>query len=65
MEPWRVERQEEATSFSFCLIPCPLTELNCLPSAKDHSVWRQALQLSTPLDRKGKENQSQMNRQGG
>lgn len=62
-EAWRVGRQEEATSFSCCLIPCPLTKLNGLPCAKDHKAWRQALQLPTPLDgkRKGREGQRDSN----
>lgn len=41
----------------------PLPKLNCLPSARDHSLWRHSLQLSTLREREGKKNR-QINMEG-
>lgn len=55
--PWRPDRLEDRRKPPHSPIVSFLarfTKLNCLSSAKDHSVWRQALKLSMPLKGKGK-----------
>lgn len=58
VSPWRPVGEEDRRKpphSPFVSFLARFTKLNCLPSAKDYSVWIQALPLSPPLKSKRKE----------